>query len=152
VTTLQIGRFGVDPVQSSVFEVAETATGIQVSGRLSSNDGDVCRVMAGQLLALQDNPWEPVVPVVIDTVPELNGFYVVNDVSVTLEGGGLANGVWPFSVSLDQVSSHRSPLTESYLFGIVRPNSYTITSGYPVARGPVASGGVFVAEHHRDRR
>lgn len=71
---------------------------------------------------------EPVIPVVYDEQDELNGFYVVENVDVTLAPDSIDNGHFEWSVDLREVPDRAHPAIESMLIGGFRPNDRSIVA------------------------
>lgn len=87
-------------------------------------------VLRSQLNGYVDNSDEPIVPVLWDEDPRVNGFYKVVAASVSMQGSSLDSGMFPFSVTLDRVASFADPLFESILIGADMVNDFA-ANGHP---------------------
>ncbi len=84
---------------------------------------DIVR-LRDQLLGLDGNPDETVVPVIVDSEPRLTGYYRLIGVAVTTDPAVLAKGWLRFTLDLEQVAGFASPMFESILTGaLLSPNA-----------------------------
>lgn len=142
---LFIGRVGFDIPLYEVSSWSNSGGQTQITGRIGFNspllkvpDAITARQ---QLLALLDNPDEPVVPLRYPPDPTLDGFYYVDDVKVSLDASNEApydEGRWRFEIALRGQRS-QAPILEITHIGNVRTNAHAITSGDPLNGFPTSA-------------
>lgn len=156
---ITIGRAGGALAPLNPDSVSEDARGIQVSGRFAGSTSTLTRMVA-QMIPGLNNADEPVVPVLFDEDPDLNGLYRVRSASVDLEPDSIINKHFRWSVSLDAVDDRAAPQVDHILDSVLRTNSVSVTAAMSdpwfaipkstgvVVSAAVAAGGVhdFVTE------
>ena len=143
MTTIKVGWFGFDAPQTNVAEVAVSGDGIEIRGRLAAPTGRDLDGLRAQLVGLADQPDTPV-PVTIDSVPDLNGWYFVTGVDVDLPKGATQIGYWPFRLSLSRTPGAKVQPLEARILGLLRPNFQSKTScvgWHAVPAGSTGYGG-----------
>jgi len=127
VKPVSIGRAGLEPALLALSEVEfDGAGGVQFGGMIRGARSLVeLGAVRDQLLGLDSNRDEPVVPVVCAADASLDGFYRVGGVRVTNDPTGrLSTGsVLPWSVSLEKVAGSASPVFDTRLLHAVRSGS-----------------------------
>lgn len=125
--TLTIGRTsGLRPTRA---RPTYDGAGVVVDGVYVASSTDALRAARQQLLGLQGNADEEVVPVVWATDSTLDGFYRPSNVRVDVLGPPATATRMRFSVRLDRLSSgHRSPWFEVATQSVVRTNSHSVTT------------------------
>jgi hypothetical protein len=86
-------------------------------------------VLKDQVLGLQNNADEPVVPVIIPSLPRLSGYYRVDGVSVGLASSAFGGVSLPIHVDLTPVQGFTAPAIEAILTGALLTNSVGAVSG-----------------------
>lgn len=131
--TLTIGR--VELTNGSAPDPGMTWEGDQLSfsGVLkASTEADVM-ALRDQVIGLQGNIDEPIVPVTWSDDSSVDGFYRVLGTSVGTVGASYVAYWFPFAVDLERVDGWQAPLFEVLRDGAVRTNSVSFTDNEAVA-------------------
>lgn len=126
-----IGRVGKNPVGLGwPTSLSINGDEVRIGGRYRDRNSlsiTAVRVLVDQLRGLENNPDEPVVPVVWDEEPSLMGFYRVGRVSVDLDPSFWSNGHFDWSVSLTRITDSALPNIENTYALTGRANSHSVT-------------------------
>jgi len=85
------------------------------------------RILVEQLRGLNDNPDEPVIPVVWTEEEQITAFYAVDSVTVDCDPDFWANGHFRWSASLTRITDGALPLVENTYALNGRGNSHSVT-------------------------
>jgi hypothetical protein len=103
---------------------------VRLGGYSRIRDGytvETQRILVEQLRGLNDNPDEPVVPVVWTEEPQVEAFYAVDSVTVDCDPDFWANGHFRWSASLTRITDGALPLLENTYALNGRGNDHSIT-------------------------
>jgi hypothetical protein len=85
------------------------------------------RILVEQLRGLNDNPDEPVIPVVWTEEPQVEAFYAVDSVTVDCDPDFWANGHFRWTASLTRITDGALPLIENTYALNGRGNDHSVT-------------------------
>lgn len=121
MVNLIVGRAGTDIEIASVSDVTLDGSDLSLRGHTwELSYGEAARLRE-QMVAYADGGGESVVPIRCIDMPELDGFYTVDSVSVSAANGRATFGIFDFSLRATRVRGFAAPLFESIIQGITRP-------------------------------
>lgn len=152
VRDLYIGRVGYDIPLYEVSQWTNSGGQTQITGRIgfTSPANKVADAITArqQLLDLLDNPDEPAVPLRYAPDPTLDGYYVVDDVKVSLDASSESpydEGRWRFEIALTPFATAAAPIAEITVQGSLRSGDLAaLTAGYPVVAFPSTATEPFI--------
>jgi hypothetical protein len=113
---------------------ARSGDRVVIRGSILAASLDELKARRQQLLGLEGDVDDPIVPVTWSTDSTLDGFYRVAGVSVEQIGPSSVPRA-TFSVTLEAISGNTAPLVEIDASAVVRTNGVGITAGEPKRRG-----------------
>lgn len=124
MSTLTIGRVGMDVADYTASAVSLGGGTVQLKGTISASSSTIAEVLVEQLLGYANTPDELFVPVTWTGGPSnLPGFYRVRGASMASQSS--VGNLYDFTVDLERVRSYTAPLIESTIIGGDRESSDT---------------------------
>ena len=125
---LRLGRAGLDIPLREPRSWSQSGPEVALEGLLTDVTSWELRLQREQLLGL-GHADEPVILVRSDSVPELDGFYIVDKVDVASPPGSFVYLALPWSAQLRRIGNWQQPLIEDYFLAWAVPHGWG--SGMP---------------------
>lgn len=129
MTTLQIGRMGVDVTHGHPFKISQDEDRLSLSGGLTTeaSSAAVMNAFRQNVLGLGEKLDEPIVPVIESGDDQLKGFYRVLGTHVDFPGGAFAHNRFTWEMDLERIPDYAHPAIESTLIGGYRTNVFALS-------------------------
>lgn len=95
---------------------------------VTSPVGDALR-LRDQLMGLDNNGDEPIVPVIVDSEPRKTGYYKVTGVMISTDPAMIVRGFAPCEVTLEPVRGFTQPMMEAIISGALLSNAVGAVAG-----------------------
>lgn len=116
----RVGRVGQDIELDTISEVSFTGDEVSIEGRTWDITYAEAARFRGQIVAYMKNSDESFVPILSADMPEIDGMYRINSVSVVARDRRAHVGVFDFSLRAERVQGFAAPLFESVMLGAQR--------------------------------